>query len=168
MLTEYSLFVDSSLQSNRFGSGDSPPFTRSFFLEVLCSYRLIFGQHSKSYKSFEKINPSHTSEFYDPDPLLRQLCGKSCFNNAFYADIDGPRIKTMYSARGDFPNLGKRLLELQDYMNAQNAQNLIALWYDRRDILRFYTFWAVVVIGGVSVFLNFIQTVLTAVQVAKM
>jgi hypothetical protein len=74
----------------------------------------------------------------------------------------------MYSARGDFPNLGKRLLELQDYMNAQNPQDLVALWYDRRDILRFYTFWAVVVVGGLSVLLSFIQTVLTAIQLAKM
>jgi hypothetical protein len=168
VLTKYSLFVDSSLQSNYSDGGDSPPYTRSFFLEVLCSYRLIFGQHSKSYKSFEKISPSPVSSFLDPDPLLRQLCGKSCFNNSFYADIGGPRVKTMYSARGDFPNLGKRLLELQGYMNAQNPQDLVALWYDRRDILRFYTFWAVVVVGGLSVLLSFIQTVLTAIQLAKM
>jgi len=53
-------------------------------------------------------------------------------------------------------------------MNAQNPQDLVALWYDRRDILRFYTFWAVVVVGGLSVLLSFIQTVLTAIQLAKM
>lgn len=137
-------------------------------MEVLCSYRLIFGQHPKSHKSFERIRPTPGPDAPAPDPLLRQLCGRSCFDNTFYAGIGGPRVKTMYSARGDFPNLGKRLLELQGYMNAQNPQDLVALWYDRRDVLRFYTFWAVVVVGGLSIFLSAIQTVLTAVQLAKM
>jgi uncharacterized membrane protein len=63
--------------------------------------------------------------------------------------------------------LGRRLLELQNYMNKQNPSDLRTLWYDRRDVLRFYTFWAVFAVGGVGILLNLATIGLTIVQVVR-
>jgi hypothetical protein len=76
-------------------------------------------------------------------------------------------ILKMYSASKDFPLLGQRLLELQNYMNAQNPSDFLTLWYDRRDILRLYTFWAVFVVGGLGILLSFASVGLTVVQVRQ-
>ncbi|RDW64276.1 hypothetical protein BP5796_10778 [Coleophoma crateriformis] len=138
-------------------------YSSDFLIEVLCSYRLIFGQHRASYETFVKIRPSGFR-----DPLLETLCGKSCIKHDFYDELEAGASKNVYSASSDFPLIGRRILVLQDYMNAQNPSDLRTLWYDKRDILRWYTFWAVVVVGGVSILLSIISTVLTAVQVSQL
>lgn len=69
---------------------------------------------------------------------------------------------------------------MQAFVVAQNPSDWGALWHDRRDsrkcifaflwhvinrIVRFYTFWAVVVVGGASLVLSLFQTVLGVLQV---
>jgi len=39
------------------------------------------------------------------------------------------------------------------------------LWQDRRDMLRWYTFWVVTIIGGLGILLGFGQLGLAAAQV---
>jgi len=43
-------------------------------------------------------------------------------------------------------------------------KGLRGLWRDTRDSLQWYTFWAVAVIGAISLLLGFVQMVLGAVQ----
>jgi hypothetical protein len=38
------------------------------------------------------------------------------------------------------------------------------LWRDRRNPLQWYTFWAVLVVGGVSILLSFLQLVVSVAQ----
>lgn len=40
-----------------------------------------------------------------------------------------------------------------------------SLWKDKRDIMRWYTFWAVVILGGVNLVVAVAQTGLSSAQV---
>jgi hypothetical protein len=42
---------------------------------------------------------------------------------------------------------------------------MVSLWRDRRDLQRWYTIWAVLIIGGISVLLAIAQIWLSAAQV---
>jgi hypothetical protein len=98
------------------------------------------------------------------DPLLDQLCGTPSHKNLLFDRIDAFPEKSIYWSDCDFPNLGDRLLEIQDFVASQDSGSLRALWYDARDLNRFWTFWAVVVFGVTSTILSMIQTVLTGLQ----
>ncbi|KUJ15902.1 uncharacterized protein LY89DRAFT_98574 [Mollisia scopiformis] len=143
-------------------NGQQYTYSRDFLIEVLCSYRLLFGQHHKSYTAFPGICPGGFQ-----DPLLQQLCGTSCKRHDFYDELEVGDSKAMYSAASDFPLIGQRILTLQDYMNSQNPSDLRTLWYDKRDILRWYTFWAVVSVGGLGILLSIVSVALTAAQVSQ-
>lgn len=72
-----------------------------------------------------------------------------------------------YSASefGDFKIFGSRLLRLQEHCSQQNPTDVWDMWRDRRDRQSWITFWAVIIIGGASIIISFIQMILTAVQV---
>jgi hypothetical protein len=138
-------------------------YSIDLMVEILCTYRLLFGQHQESTNEFRSIRPKGFQ-----DPLLKKLCGSSCKDaesRVFYSGLEVADCKPMYSASADFPLTGQRLLILQDYMNNQNPSDFRTLWHDKRDVLRWYTFWAVVVVGGLSIISSFASMALTAVQV---
>jgi hypothetical protein len=138
-------------------------------LEVICSYRLIFGQHALARHAFKGLEATAAHRPMDVDPLLKELCSTThCHETLSNILSDAPpRAKPVYSARSDFPFLGERILQLQDFIEMQDPSDLMTLWFDRRDVLRFYTFWAVVFVGGLSILLSVIQTVLTGVQISR-
>jgi hypothetical protein len=159
-------------------------YSDDFFCEILWSYRVIFSQNKMSWQDFRRLynksspafhpNPNNTQAIdqTNSDPILRRLLthgwrrSTSSTMVSLFSDLSAPPFKVVYSARADFPYLGRKLLVLQDYMNAQNPNDLRTLLYDRRDVLRFWTFWAVVLIGGTSILLTFLQLLFSAVQVA--
>ncbi len=144
--------------------GVKDPITQDFFVELLCTYRLVFGQHGRSaHRLYQKLKPSCASP--GTDPLLDELCGTSSKNNPLWAAIDAFPEKLLHSAESDFPAFGSRLLTLQRHIISQSPNSIKALWYDRRDIHRFWTFWAVIIFGGLSLTLSIIQTVLSGIQV---
>ena len=59
---------------------------------------------------------------------------------------------------------GDRLRELQWYMDKTKPRGLFGLWRDRRDSLAWYTLWAAIAFGSVSLFLAFSSVVISAVQ----
>lgn len=63
------------------------------------------------------------------------------------------------------PYFADRLQDLQQYILCQNPSRAKMLWKDRRDALRWYTFWAVIAIGGVTIVLGVVQTILAGFQV---
>ena len=71
-----------------------------------------------------------------------------------------------YSMRDDFPVFGQRLLALQMYNMRQQPSKVTDLWRDRRSPLQWYTFWAVVWVGGVSILLALLQLFVSIVQTA--
>lgn len=104
---------------------------------------------------------------YEIDPFRDHICGTPSHNNAFFDQIEAFPEKSTYWSDSDFPNLGDRMLEIQDFVVSQDSGTFRALWYDVRDLNRFWTFWAVVVFGITSIVLSLIQTVLAGLQLRR-
>lgn len=82
-------------------------------------------------------------------------------------DIDNQLQESdIYSVRDDFPILGARLLILQHYNMRQQPSRVRDLWRDRRNPLQWYTFWAVLWIGGVTIVLAVLQVLVGVVQIS--
>lgn len=147
----------------------APTSAGDFCRELICTYRLIFGQHKSSYKAFRSIYGPHlsTSQTYAAwDPLLNQLCGHAWEKQPIYEDINAPGIRTVYSADRDFGFFGDRLLTLHEFVTTQSADDWRALWRDRRDMSRFWALWLVLLFGGLTVVIGIIQIGLAGAQVA--
>jgi hypothetical protein len=69
------------------------------------------------------------------------------------------------SAHDDFAVFGPRLLILQRYNMRQQPSKVKDLWRDRRNPLQWYTFWAVLWIGGAGIVLAVLQVLVGIVQV---
>lgn len=70
-----------------------------------------------------------------------------------------------YSSFDDFPILGQRLAAIQVFNLRQQPSKLRDLWRDRRSPLQWYTFWAVLVVGGASVILAFLQLIVAIIAI---
>ena len=139
------------------------------------SYRLIFGQDSKSATTFRQLDL--VGRQFSLDPLLEILCGQPDTNEALQV-LNRIRIhdpgRCIYP-NDDFPFLGHRLVDIQQYMQATQPSSIRGLWYDRREPLLWWTFWvsgkikvkdkvctniplkAVVLVGVLTLFLSFLQ-----------
>ena len=119
-----------------------------FFEEILRSYRLIFGQDERSWKSFSKMlialeeDQGQDKSIWATDPLLRVLCGQSSMSNDaryIYEEIDTNQPATYADPYSEFPFLGKRLLELQQFGRQYQPQTVWSLLNDRRDVAAWFT-----------------------------
>lgn len=72
--------------------------------------------------------------------------------------------KSIYNTSSDFVLLGPRLVRLKTYCDAQQSRKFWDFWRDRRNPFNFYTFWAVIVIGVLSLFFSVAQSALSAAQ----
>ena len=135
-----------------------------FYREIIQSYRILFGQDRHSWKAFAK-NPPRFQADHGEDPLLPRLCGSEWIKLAIYEDVDAYDAKNVYSAREDFPYFGDRLSKLQDFAVTQSPNNWRTVWWDRRDVTRFWTLWAVMVFGGASIVIGIVQVILAVAQV---
>jgi hypothetical protein len=129
--------------------------SQDFFREILLSYRVIFGQDERSWKAFSRIvpawedrvdlssNPSWESS-WDCDPLLHVLCGRSVETpeaRQVYEEVDANEPTSNYIPHADFKFFGKRLLDLQDFIDQHQPRNVRGLLNDRRDVAAWYTLW---------------------------
>ncbi|KAJ3944324.1 uncharacterized protein N0V96_005850 [Colletotrichum fioriniae] len=145
--------------------------------EVLVSYRLLFGQSARSRKLIRSDLGKLEKSGQPFDNLLHTLCGPKKEVDKLPRSIwpvgcrDFEQEKLLesdvYSAQSDFPRLGYRLINLQRFSLRQKPRRLTDLWRDRRNPLQWYTFWAVLWVGGAGIMLAIIQTVLAGVQVAR-
>lgn len=131
---------------------DERDHTGDFFKEVLLSYRLIFGQHKKSWQYFNKKLVAWNHDWdcsgeqgsRTSDPMLLLLCGRSWLADGpkqIYDEISADEPSEYYSPNMDFPFLGKRILVLQNHVKGHNAHSLRALWHDHRNVSWWWTFW---------------------------
>lgn len=127
----------------------------NFMKEVLLTTHLIFSQFKKARKLFRLADTS-------TDPLLAIICGHEW--PATFRDWNH-RPRRVYDLYDDFPIFEKRLRIINDQIALSRPKGLKELWKDDRDKLQWYTFWAVVIIGGSGVVLSICQTGLAAVQV---
>lgn len=142
--------------------------------EVLMSYRLLFGQSHAS-RALAKSLVHELEKHGRVDGLLGYLCTKpqkdvnrrlpSSFWPVTCRDFDGNLQEAgCYSAQDDFPLLGNRLVALQEFGLRQQPSRLRDLWRDRRSPLQWYTFWAVLVFGGISNIVAILQLFVGVLQ----
>jgi hypothetical protein len=127
--------------------------------EVLLSYRLLFGQNTKSRRLFQSLTIFESQEPEAQDPLLTQLCcEKTC--------VLSIREREFYRLRRDFPILRSRIATLHHQMMNLKPRGWREIWNDKRDSAHWLTFWAVIFIGGAGLLLSLIQVLLQAAQLA--
>jgi hypothetical protein len=129
--------------------------------EILMSYRLLFGQNKASRRLFRVLTPFERVPKEGEDGLLDELCGrKRC-----KAWAKRPERET-YDLQHDFPILRSRIATLNYHLSIRKPRTWKDLWRDKRDSAQWFTFWAVLIIGGFGLLFSFIQVVLQMVQLA--
>lgn len=130
------------------------------------SYRVLFAQDKRSRQLFRSAHPRTCGIDGVEDPMLQEICGRKAINlpGSLNARV---RLRRVYSCCDDFPLLGDRLKHLQLFNSRHEANTLQEFWQDRRNPFNFYTFWAVIVIGGISIALSAIQCALSGAQLAE-
>jgi hypothetical protein len=144
--------------------------------EVLMSYRLLFGQTRGARRlakaELKVLREEQGSEY---DHLLDLLCVRPCGGMvralplslwpATCRSFEGSlQEESTYSSQDDFPMFGQRLAKLQEFSLRQQPSKLRDLWRDRRNPLQWYTFWAVLIIGGVSIVISVLQLLVAMAQ----
>lgn len=133
-----------------------------FLEEVLETYSVLFGNDERSKKLYRRLERVRATEARGglADPILDGLCGIGLESK----DKELSRKHAITEA--DFPVLWQRLQHLQEYILKEEPWDVKTLWQDRRDLLRWYTLWAVIILGLVGIILALVQVALSAAQVA--
>lgn len=124
--------------------------TDAFFREVLLTYRVLFGQDERSGRAGLRCCARQEDAHRPADPMLALLCGKPCTApeaRDLYADVDAGAVRDTYDSQADFPIMGARLLELQQFVKDYHPTTLVAVLRDRRNPAAWYTFWSTQVCG---------------------
>ncbi|KAL7892246.1 hypothetical protein HDV63DRAFT_272276 [Trichoderma sp. SZMC 28014] len=150
--------------------------------EVMMSYRLLFGQKRGSRRLAGRVlkrQKDGKKKALEHDTLLDVVCTQA-YNRGGPVSRLPPALwpvtclsfdgilqeNTSYSSIDDFPIFGNRLAKLQEFTLRQHPSELTDLWRDRRNPLQWYTFWAVLIVGGVSIFLSIVQAGVSIAQLA--
>jgi hypothetical protein len=129
--------------------------------EIMLTYCILFRDDRKSRKIYQLRERARARFINGSDSKLDTLCGAD-WSTSIFASTP---VKESYDSEVDFPILSRRLHRLQDYMLSIQPNRVLSVWRDRRDLTRWYTLWAVLIIGGISVVLGIIQLFLSAAQV---
>lgn len=154
----------------------------SLYREVLLTYRLLFGQSSHSralaLKLFKQLHVSPG----DIDPFHFTICTVSTTRRRFFRQTANPELPAdlfpatildldncliesdTYSSRDDFPLFGSRLLAVQKYNLRQQPSCVRGRCRDRRNPLQWYTFWAMLWVGGITSALGILQLAASIIQ----
>ena len=128
--------------------------------EILLSCRLLFGQNKGYRQLFRNLKPFENLPEEGKDNSLLALCGeKSC------RVANGLREQDVYVLAHNFPVLKSRIAVLVRHLSNKRARTWKELWNDKRDSASWFTFWAVLIIGGAGIVLAFLQVVLQIVQI---
>ena len=85
--------------------------------------------------------------------MTRRLGQIPDLHDKFVPMVELPRALP-YSSFGSYE---KRLRVLRHYMDTSKPTGFRNLWHDRRDSLAYYTFWGVIILGGLSVVLGLLS-----------
>ncbi|KAF2017326.1 hypothetical protein BU24DRAFT_440329 [Aaosphaeria arxii CBS 175.79] len=147
----------------------APPMAASFWAthenindllrETLLSYRLLFGQNKASRRLFRSLDPFGDLPEGCKDRNLSELCGRKQSN--FGTQLTE---RDSYILSKDFPILRIRLAVLAHHFSNKRPKTWKELWNDKRDSASWFTFWAVLIVGGIAIILAFVQVILQIVQ----
>jgi hypothetical protein len=129
--------------------------------ETLLSYRLLFGQNKASRRLFRSLNPFGDLPERCKDRNLSELCGRK--QSGFETQLPE---RDSYVLSKDFPILRSRLAVLAYHFSNKRPRTWKELWNDKRDSASWFTFWTVLIFGGIAIILAFVQVVLQIVQVS--
>jgi hypothetical protein len=125
--------------------------------EILLSYDLIFSD-DRSRKLFRKMHRLDLEESEDVvfDFRLDEICQSSSSGRFLF--------KETYNKHDDFPLLSARLTIVHDYIERQRPSRVKTLWQDRRNLLSWYTLWAVIALGLAGLLLSILQLLFGVMQ----
>ncbi|KAF2124108.1 hypothetical protein P153DRAFT_350835 [Dothidotthia symphoricarpi CBS 119687] len=129
--------------------------------ETLLSYRLLFGQNKASRRLFRSLSPFEDLPGGCNDRNLTELCSRK--QNCF---VDWLPESEFYVLSKDFPILRSKLAVLAHHLSNKRPRTWRELWNDKRDSASWFTFWAVLIIGGMGIILAFMQVILQIVQIS--
>lgn len=130
--------------------------TNQFLSEIILSYHLLFADDRGARSAYRSLRKSARDFAGIVDPLLDKHCGMHHKSST--------QSRNSYNKVTDFPILSKRLLIIQDDISRQQINGLKLLVLDRRDILRRWTFLAVLIFGAIGILLGALQLVASIVQ----
>jgi hypothetical protein len=81
-----------------------------------------------------------------------------------YSPIQAAALNKNPISYAQFPIFETRLRELRHYMDSRKPRGLSQLWKDNRDSLNYYTFWGVIILGGLGVFLAICSLAVSVAQ----
>jgi len=139
----------------------SPEEVDDLLQEVLRSYRLLFGQDKRSRKYFRNISPFEDLDEYCVDGVLMDICGRK----QSIIPIDHSQELDEYILSSTFPVLRGKIVTLIQHLSSTRPRTWKEIWHDKRDSASWFTFWAVLIIGGIGILLAFLQVVLQIVQI---
>ncbi|KAI1317388.1 hypothetical protein F5Y16DRAFT_149665 [Xylariaceae sp. FL0255] len=150
-----------------YDAGSAPPkFTVNRLMqEILLSYSLLVLFDRRARRTFVDSTRGMSSE-PDYDEELDRLCigsNRRQMRRDFWFEPEG--LRETFQANSDFPIFSARLCKIQRFVDSIQPNRIQSLWRDRRDILRWYTFWAVFVLGSINFAVSILQTALSAEQV---
>lgn len=128
-----------------------------YLVEVLQSYRLLFGQSKAGRELHSKHKPAKAGA-PGHDGLLDQLCSEAQPLLGVLEDREA------YNLASSFPFLSIRFQELSIYLETTKPRSWIELWKDRRDSAQWLTFWTVLLFGCCGLVLSFLGTVAQILQ----
>lgn len=123
---------------------------KMMFHETLLSYRLLFGQDSRSRKLFNHQEHGPSGVDQPPDPLLIRLCGGT-ESLSKILDDDSIRDQDVYDMALVFPFYSSRLKRLDEYVESIRVRSIGDLWSDQRHPMEWVLIWVVVMIGTVMI-----------------
>jgi len=131
--------------------GKSADFlTDKFFEEILLTYRILFGQDDRSWKTrFRQMAISWEAEQtaekpWPCDPLLKSLCAQSCLSEGaktIYKEREAGDLDRYYDPHLSFPFFAGRLIELQDFVKHHQSPNLRGVLTSKREVAALWNLW---------------------------
>lgn len=79
-------------------------------------------------------------------------------------DFDHLPERESYRLSRNFPILRSKIAIVHQQLSTTEPRGMRQLWHDTRDSAQWFTFWAVLVIGGVGIILSITQVALQAAQ----
>lgn len=144
--------------------------------EVLLSLRVLFGSNSKSkdllfsayVKQFTTTGSTGLEVWKEllsnNNPTGFAIFPSFCWPPSVMGSDSMPMRQDEYDMSCDFTILSGKLDKIQQYCLKHNPRKIRDMWYDRRNRQQWVTFWAAIIIGGTSVLLSLIQSILAGLQ----
>ena len=136
--------------------------------EILMSYKLLVLFDRDARRVYrDTLRPGVQGPLFDPELDALCLAQLRRFYHEYYRYFGGRslRVRETFYVPSDFAGLSPRLAHLERFIDSIQPSRFSSLWKDKRDILRWYTFAAVMLLGGINLIVALAQVGLGAGQV---